>query len=65
MRSVIPGMEQLGFTGVRSQPSCRRHRIVPFQRPSITRIIASTGHSPTSFFETGMFFLILTKKTVP
>src|SRR6266404_6616738 len=54
MRSVIPGMERLSSL-VRLGPSCRRHRIVPFQRPSMTRIIASTGHSPTSFFETGIF----------
>src|SRR6266446_10945399 len=54
MRSVIPGMERLSSL-VRFAPSCRRHRIVPFQRPSMTRIIASTGHSPTSFFETGIF----------
>src|SRR5258708_26274466 len=53
MRSVIPGMERLSSL-VRLGPSCRRHRIVPFQRPSMTRIIASTGHSPTSFFETGI-----------
>src|SRR6266705_3378570 len=54
MRSVIPGMERLSSL-VRLGRSCRRHRIVPFQRPSMTRIIASTGHSPTSFFETGIF----------
>src|SRR6202140_4384417 len=54
MRSVIPGMERLSSL-VRLGPSCRRHRIVPFQRPSMTRIIASTGHSPFSFFETGIF----------
>jgi hypothetical protein len=54
MRSVTPGMERLSSL-VRLGPSCRRHRIVPFQRPSMTRIIASTGHSPTSFFETGIF----------
>src|SRR6266550_4398551 len=55
MRSVIPGIERLSSL-VRLGPSCRRHRIVPFQRPSMTRIIASTGHSPTSFFETAIFF---------
>src|SRR5712675_1471022 len=48
-------MERLSSL-VRLGPSWRRHRIVPFQRPSMTRIIASTGHSPTSFFETGIFF---------
>src|SRR6266480_353722 len=53
MRSVIPGMERLSSL-VRLGRSCRRHRIVPFQRPSMTRIIASTGHSPASFFETGI-----------
>src|SRR5258705_13382632 len=53
MRSVIPGMERLSSL-VRLGPSSRRHRIVPFQRPSMTRIIASTGHSPASFFETGI-----------
>jgi hypothetical protein len=48
MRSVISGMERLSSL-VRFGPSCRRHRIVPFHRPSMTRIIASTEHSPTSF----------------
>ena len=60
MRSVIPGMERLSSL-VRFAPSCRRHRIVPFQRPSMTRIIASTGHSPTSFFETGILFTFADK----
>src|SRR5271170_2699043 len=56
-------MERLSSL-VRCGPSCRRHRIVPFQRPSMTRIIASTGHSPTSFFETGICSPILTNMTV-
>src|SRR5580700_7154481 len=55
MRSVIPGIERLSSL-VRLGPSCSRHKIVPFQRPSMTRIIASTGHSPTSFFETAICF---------
>jgi hypothetical protein len=37
---------------------------VPFQRPSMTRIIASTGHSETSFLETGIAAPILTNMTV-
>src|SRR5277367_253804 len=49
----MPGMQRLSSL-VRLGPSSRRHRIVPFQRPSMTRIIASTGHSPSSFFETGI-----------
>ena len=32
MRSVIPGIERLSSL-VRLGPSCKRHRIVPFQRP--------------------------------
>ncbi len=63
-RSVIPGMERRSSL-VRLGPSCRRQRIVPFQRPSITRIIASTGHSPASFFETDICFPKLTNMTVP
>jgi len=63
MRSVIPGMERFSSL-VRLGLSCRRHRIVPFQRPSMTRIIASTGHSETSFLETDILDPILTNMTV-
>jgi len=38
---------------VRIGPSSKRHRIVPFHRPSITESIASIGHGEISFFETG------------
>src|SRR6266446_6556271 len=56
LKRSIPGITERMSSLVRLGPSCRRHRIVPFQRPSMTRIIASTGHSPTSFFETGISF---------
>ena len=53
IRSVIPGMLRLNSL-VRIGPSVNRHRMVPFQRPSITDSIASIGHSEISFFETGI-----------
>lgn len=49
----MPGMLRLSSL-VRMGPSERRHRIVPFHRPSITDSMASTGHADNSFFETGM-----------
>jgi hypothetical protein len=49
----MPGMQRLSSL-VRRGDSSKRHKIVPFQRPSMTRIVASTGHSPSSFFETGI-----------
>ncbi|MGA8630974.1 MAG: hypothetical protein WB573_11530 [Terracidiphilus sp.] len=53
IRSVIPGMLRLNSL-VRIGPSVKRHRMVPFQRPSITDSMASIGHSEISFFDTGM-----------
>ncbi len=53
IRSVIPGMLRRSSL-VRIGPSDRRHRIVPFQRPSMIDSMASMGHAEHSFFETGM-----------
>src|SRR6266702_3442914 len=64
MRSVMPGMLRRSSL-VRMGPSERRHRMVPFQRPSTTESMASMGHSETSFFETGMGLLrVLTTLSV-
>jgi hypothetical protein len=43
---------------VRSGPSNNRHRMVPFQRPSMTDSMASIGHGDISFFETGIQSLL-------
>jgi hypothetical protein len=53
IRSVMPVMLRLS-SAVRIGPSHSRHRIVPFQRPSITDSAASIGQSPTSFFDTAV-----------
>jgi hypothetical protein len=53
IRSVISGMLRRSSL-VRMGPSSSLHRIVPFQRPSITDSIASIGQGEISFFETGM-----------
>ncbi|ORX11528.1 hypothetical protein AWC31_33075 [Mycolicibacterium wolinskyi] len=58
MRSVISGMLRRS-SAVRIGPSTRRHRMVPFQRPSMTDSVASIGHSPISFFDTGMPWLLV------
>jgi hypothetical protein len=42
---------------VRKGPSESRHRIVPFQRPSMTDNMASIGQADISFFDTGIFLL--------
>ncbi|ORV52776.1 hypothetical protein AWC05_25315 [Mycobacterium florentinum] len=42
IRSVMPGMLRRN-SAVRIGPSDSRHRIVPFQRPSITDSAASIG----------------------
>jgi hypothetical protein len=51
MRSVMSGMLRRS-SEVRMGPSIRRHRMVPFHRPSITVNAASIGHSLMPFFET-------------
>ena len=38
---------------VRIGPAQRRHKIVAFQRPSITESAASTGQGEISFLDTG------------
>lgn len=53
IRSVIPGMLWRSSL-VRIGPSDRRHRIVPFQRPSMIDSMASMGQAEHSFFETGI-----------
>src|SRR5579863_8528329 len=64
MRSVISGMLRRNSL-VRIGRSDRRHRIVPFQRPSITASMASIGQGEHSFFETGTgLSLILTNLSV-
>jgi hypothetical protein len=42
------------LAGSHRPPPDSRHRIVPFQRPSMTDSMASMGHWDISFFETGM-----------
>ncbi|WP_236735344.1 hypothetical protein [Mycolicibacterium peregrinum] len=66
IRSVMSGMLRRS-SAVRIGPSDNRHRIVPFQRPSITDNVASIGHSPTSFLETAMVPALrnLTNLSVP
>jgi len=49
---------------VRIGPSESRHKIVPFQRPSITDSIASIGHAEISFFETAIAQTSFTDKFV-
>src|SRR5580704_7560297 len=62
--SVIPGMLRRSSL-VRMGPSDSLHRIVPFQRPSITESMASMGHWGISFFETAILhFLPLSAKAV-
>src|SRR4029078_3685114 len=53
MRSVISGMLRLNSL-VRIGPLSSLHKIVPFQRPSITDSIESIGQGEISFFETGI-----------
>jgi hypothetical protein len=54
MRSVMSGMLRRS-SAVRIGPSRSRHRIVPFQRPSMTVSVVSIGHSLTPFFETAIY----------
>jgi len=51
IRSVISGMLRRS-SAVRIGPSASRHKMVPFQRPSITDSAASIGHSPIWVFDT-------------
>src|SRR6476620_3909485 len=53
IRSVISGMLRLNSL-VRIGPLSSLHKIVPFQRPSMTDSIESIGQGETSFFETGI-----------
>jgi len=53
MRSVISGMLRLNSL-VRIGPLSSLHKIVPFQRPSMTDSIESIGQAETSFLETGI-----------
>jgi hypothetical protein len=55
IRSVIPGMLRLSSL-VPIGPSSRRHKIVPFHRPSMTDSIESIGQGETSFLDTDMHF---------
>ena len=54
MRSVISGMLRLNSL-VRIGPLSSLHKIVPFQRPSMTDSIVSIGQGEISFFETGIW----------
>ena len=53
IRSVISGMLRLNSL-VRIGPLSSLHKIVPFQRPSMTDSIESIGQGETSFLETGI-----------
>src|SRR6185437_9004608 len=53
IRSVIPGMLRPNSL-VRIGPPSSLHKIVPFQRPSMTDSIESIGQAETSFLETGI-----------
>jgi hypothetical protein len=53
IRSVISGIERRNSL-VRNGPSISRHRIVPFQRPSITVKVASMGQGESSFLDAGI-----------
>ena len=53
IRSVISGMLRLNSL-VRIGPLSSLHKIVPFQRPSMTDNIESIGQAETSFLETGI-----------
>jgi hypothetical protein len=55
IRSVISGMLRLSSL-VRIGLSSRRHKIVPFHRPSMTDSIESIGQGETSFLDTDMRF---------
>lgn len=57
MRSVMPGMLRRSSL-VRMGRSERRHRMVPFQRPSMTDSMASMGQGEISFFDTGTLHLV-------
>ena len=50
---VISGMLRLNSL-VRIGPLSSLHKIVPFQRPSMTDSIESIGQAETSFLETGI-----------
>src|SRR5215470_2875482 len=53
IRSVISGMFRLNSL-VRIGPLSSLHKIVPFQRPSMTDNIESIGQAEISFLETGI-----------
>jgi hypothetical protein len=56
MRSLISGMLRRN-SAVRIGPSCNRHRMVPFHRPSMTVSAVSIGHSLTPFLDTAISLL--------
>jgi hypothetical protein len=65
MRSVMSGMLRRS-SAVRIGPSCSRHRMVPFQRPSMTVSAVSIGHSLIPFFDTAIgTSYMLTNLSVP